>query len=163
MYAVTKMPNFVWARKACKDINGINAISSRYHHKIYKLESIHSNGKGHKMYSATHYFDGAIMISKCTAIAYECSKWKSGKPSSCRAEASVITSRAGREICCLAWSFAFVLGNESPLRGGHAGPLPILLRFNYPACFQRGNEVGVTAGAKRQPVTAALPLGLSFP
>lgn len=68
-----------------------------------------------------------------------------------------------REICCLAWPFAFVLGNESPLRGGRAGPLPISLCFNYPACLQQGNEVGVTAGVKRQPVTAASPLGLSFP
>lgn len=68
-----------------------------------------------------------------------------------------------REICCLVWPFAFVLGNESPLRGGRAGPLPISLCFNYPACLQQGNEVGVTAGVKRQPVTAASPLGLSFP
>lgn len=68
-----------------------------------------------------------------------------------------------REICCLAWPFAFVLGNESPSRGGRAGLLPISLCFNYPACLQQGNEVGVTAGVKRQPVTAASPLGLSFP
>lgn len=73
---------------------------------------------------------------------------KKVKPSSHHVEGLVITSRDEIEICCLACPFAFVLGNESPLRGGHAGPLPIPLRFNYPACFQRGNEVGVTTGAK---------------
>lgn len=67
------------------------------------------------------------------------------------------------KICCLEWPYAFVLGNKSPLRGVRAGPLPILLRFNYPACLPQGNEVGVAAGVKRQPVTAASPLGLSFP
>lgn len=65
--------------------------------------------------------------------------------------------------CCLEWPSAFVLGNKSPSRGSRTGPLPISLCFNYPACLQQGNEVGVTAGVKRQPVTAASPLGLSFP
>lgn len=68
-----------------------------------------------------------------------------------------------RKICCLEWPSAFVLGNKRPLRGSRTGPLPISLCFNYPACLQQGNEVGVTAGVKRQPVTAASPLGLSFP
>lgn len=90
-------------------------------------------------------------------------KRKKWKPSSHHVEGLVITSRAKIEICCLACPIAFVLGNESPLRGGHAGPMPIPLCFNYPACFQQGNEVGVTTGAKWQPVPAALSLGLSFP
>lgn len=119
------------------------------------------------MYRETHYLDGTITISERTSITYECLEWKKKKkkwkPSSNPVEGLVITSRAEIEICCLACPFAFVLGNESPLRGGHAGPLPIPLRFNYPACFLQGNEVGVTTGAKWQPVPAALPLSLSFP